>query len=455
MKGEAYDEAKEPRIISTLSPDLKLAYSRYTYTMSDYISSGKFPWYAFGKPPKGIAQRVAEICRYARVILETDFSRMDGRINNLLRTLEKMIYLAMFHPAHHPELIALMEKQYKQKGVTRLHVKYDTGDSRLSGSPETSVNNTLVNAFHSYLTSRLRGQPSNDAWDNLQEWGIYGGDDGLVANSDASMAVKAAEMIGLKLKANVKTRGDHYVSFLARIYSQDVWNGNPSSCCDIRRQLLKIHLTPRLPPGVDAITKLREKCRGFIMTDKNTPVIGDLAIVVLQVYGIPKTDHGLMSYFSDYPEHEQYPNENMQKWMDWLVKDQIPTFDMKAFGKWLLAVSKGEADPLSSPLFSSFEEDPPKAPTVPLKINGDLVLPQKEKEEAEPEQKEVKKKAAPTKVCNSIAKGEPCKFGDKCIFLHPERKPSEAGGVCRDFNKAEGCKRAKCKFKHVAQKAVL
>jgi hypothetical protein len=230
MKKEAYSEPKDPRNISTIPGVDKLKYSCYTYAAAEVFKL--MPWYAFGQMPRVIANRVATICSNASFIDQSDFSRMDGRVSPAARTLERLFMLRLFKKEYHADLRELLQSQFGLVGYTTHHVKYEQGTSRASGSPETSIFNTLLNAFVAYLAFRRTKNPygyltPTEAWARL---GIYGGDDGLTANLDPKCHTAAAKKMGQVLTVDVKKRGEVYVSFLARIYSPFVWTGSPSSC---------------------------------------------------------------------------------------------------------------------------------------------------------------------------------------------------------------------------------
>jgi len=179
MKREAYAKVTDPRNISTIPDRNKLAYSKYTYAFSTILRKQK--WYAFAKTPLEIAQRVAEICMAALShVIKTDLARCDGRIGHVFRDFEKAAMLRAFALEYHDELLEVMSTQKQQRGRTATGGGYETGDTRLSGSPETAEFNTLDNALMAYVTFRKAGYSPAEAWAKL---GIYGGDDGLTPDA--------------------------------------------------------------------------------------------------------------------------------------------------------------------------------------------------------------------------------------------------------------------------------
>jgi len=167
---------------------------------------------------------------------------------------------------------------------------------------------------------------------------VYGGDDGLTADVDPAKYVKAGALVGQVLTLTPVSRGALGVKFLARCYGPDVWFGDISSCCDIRRQITKIHTTVALPTNVTPEMKLVEKARAFFLTDANTPVIGDFTrMVLLYSGGVPDTKF-LRIWNSDLPSDVQYPNEPREWYMDVVLKD-MPEFSMEVFTNWISTIA--------------------------------------------------------------------------------------------------------------------
>jgi len=101
LKAEVYGigSVKDPRIITTGNGKDKLCFSQYCYRLADVLKGEA--WYAFGKTPLQVAERVADICEHSESVVLTDFSRMDGRVNNVSRMLVKAVMLRMFRPEYH------------------------------------------------------------------------------------------------------------------------------------------------------------------------------------------------------------------------------------------------------------------------------------------------------------------------------------------------------------------
>lgn len=340
IKREAYADAKDPRPITTINGPDKRDYSMFMYPISGLLKS--VPWYAFGQTPVEIAQRVSSVLSQATTAINTDFSRFDGRVSNILRDLERKVLTRAYKKQHLGDILELHRTQFNLRGVGRHGTRYSSGTARLSGSPETAAFNSIDNAFVSYVA--LRSEPFNgtrrtprEAWASL---GIYGGDDGLTADVSPAAAAKAAAQVGLKLTCDEVTRGKFGVTFLSRMYGPNVWFGDINSCCDIPRQLNKFHVTVTLPPTVTALDKLGEKARSFILTDANTPIIGELCRRVIRLRGEVghRTDlRAMAKWGADLPIEVQYPNEDDGGWMETYCEQSLAdvSFDHQLFRDWL------------------------------------------------------------------------------------------------------------------------
>lgn len=340
LKKESYQAIKDPRLISTINGTDKAAYSKFIYAFTDLIMKRQ-PWYAFGKSPIDIAARVVEVCCSAKLnAAKTDFTRFDGHGSNLMRELEQRCLVRAFRQNYTDEVLRLHRTQFGMKGYTTLGVEYDTEYVRLSGSPETATFNGLTNGFIGYYQSRLDFPDSPGlcpaaAWANL---GIYGGDDGLTPDVHPKKYINAAKAMGQVIKVDPVSRGDAGVMFLARVYSPDVWNGDGNTCCDIPRQLSKLHVTVSLGNNVTPLKKLLEKCRSFWLTDEHTPLIGAFvsrAHLLLQSdFEANEETAAMRSWSANFPKDVQYPNEPA----DWMVdycEEVLPNFNYRRFNEWI------------------------------------------------------------------------------------------------------------------------
>lgn len=348
MKKEAYQDVKDPRIISTYHPSMKAAYSKYIYALADEVA--KMKWYAFCKTPAKVAELVAETCKTAKVgVTPTDLSRCDGRISQPVRNYERRLLLHVFKKKYHEELIELNRDQYNLTGFGMFGTKYKQGTARGSGSAETAIMNSETNVLIAYTTKRI-SRPDLTPLQCYQQLGVYGGDDGLTPDVDEEVYQKVAAMFGQKLEATTLKRGQRGVNFLARIYTPDVWFGDVRSVCDIARQLSKLHATVALPSNVSPLEKLVEKLRGYMHSDATTPVIGDLIKAMVKLNGpllANDRTQPMAGYYSSVAKADHFPNDNMTEFGMSVLHEQIPTFNYHGFKTWLDGVTV--ADALLSP----------------------------------------------------------------------------------------------------------
>ena len=263
---------------------------------------------------------------------------MDGHVSEACRFLERMLYLRAFHPREHENLVELLGGQFGNTIIARHGTRYDQGFARASGSPETSANNTLLNKFVAFLAWRMtkvNGQfvPPGQAY---RRKGIYGGDDGITADLPFPSFERSAKAMGFSVTASIIKRGDLGVEFLARMYGPDVWSGDPNSCCDIKRAIVKFHSTVYLPPDISPLEKLQEKCRSTVLSDADTPIIGDLASVVSLKLGTHFNTRvaQIRKWNSELDKELQYMNCSA-KWMWDIVERDLPGFDVEVFNEWL------------------------------------------------------------------------------------------------------------------------
>jgi hypothetical protein len=427
QKAEPYMKIADPRIISIIPPITKLHYSRYTYAFADLLRN--LEWYAFGKTPLCIAERITELCvKSQSYMVMTDFSRFDGRVSNVLRLLERVVYMRAFSPSVHQDLAELMTKQYGQRATTRFGVQYDTGFSRASGSCETADSNSLDNAFVAYVALRRIRNPDG-AFRTPEEaykfLGIYGGDDGATPDIPENAYCKAAEDVGQSLEYSAVMKYEFGVNFLARYYSPDVWVGSLDSMCDLRRQLSKLHVTVALPSNITPLMKLGEKLRGYAAMDTNTPIIGKIIAKYKSLWpkllatGIPDLDskRRVANWYSQYELSVQYPNQNTGNWMQLLIDQQLPNFDIEKFSRWVDSVND-ENSMLKPPLCEESDLSKLRARVMHLAtVNGEVYQ---------------------TRMCNLGSRCEQdnchlrhdCRNGGQCakvgcIYVHPSKNEVE------------------------------
>jgi hypothetical protein len=212
----------------------------------------------------------------------------------------------MFNPAYHEELSELFWANFKAPGYTKYGVTYNSGYSRASGAPDTSLGNTLDNALVAYLVLRETGLAPKEAWEQL---GLYGGDDGLTPGDSIGVYTRVTKQLGLSIKSEVIKRSEP-VPFLGRIFHGH-WDMPTDSMCDVGRQLKKLHFTTA-PSSVPDWVVLYRKAVGLKLTDSGTPVLGAWASAVIRCCAARKlsTEGFVMNqderWFEQYDAADQY-----------------------------------------------------------------------------------------------------------------------------------------------------
>jgi hypothetical protein len=334
VKREAYGNVKDPRVISTVDPALKIELSLLLYPLMEVVEEvcgfHGAGFYACGMTPKQIATRVADLCSSPGVtaVAKTDFSRFDGHFNEVGVLLEKTLYLRAFDRAYHADIETCLNATYNQRSVMSGNAlergyAFNTGTTVMSGKPHTSLIGSITNAFISFYSYRRVGLEADDAFSAL---GIYLGDDGLskrfgrLTGECCPLLKVSAKRMGFELDVEWLPRGSGGIEFLARKYTTDVWEGSPVSCCDVVRQLSKLHVTANMPSNVTPPQKLYEKALAYSLTDRHTPVLGEYcvkALALLQNEGVERAVNAdlqlssfVLSYFAQFSFEHQYPNDD-------------------------------------------------------------------------------------------------------------------------------------------------
>jgi len=299
VKKESYDEVKEPRMITMFPGSTTVEYARFIYALNDHIKTMK--WYAFGKNPAQLAQRVVEVCLGSNFVIEGDASRMDGRISQVVRFFELYLLYHCFTAFYHSVLETLHMAQYNRFARTMHGFKYFLEYGRASGSMETSFFNSFLSALMCYMTYRRQGLSPEAAWNKL---GVYGGDDTLSADIDPVLYVETAEYFGQIMKVRI-VRPPMCPTFLARIFLNP-WTGIPDSICDVPRALRGLHLRVASGQNLTLKQNLEQKLAGYARTDFHSPIfrviISTLCHLNWNLDGQPDT------WWGQFHKDVQWPN---------------------------------------------------------------------------------------------------------------------------------------------------
>lgn len=269
QKREAYTSGKAARNITTVPQTHLIELGRYTYPLYDHLKT--FEWFGAGRTPYEVSQGVARVCQSGQDVFETDFSRFDGTVGREWHKLVAGLFRDCFNDEH-PRRVVLREVSVQAHNAAG---PYDTAGSRLSGSPITTIGNTLINAAVSYLAARAASEHK----EALGSLGLYAGDDGLVSGASTVQALEAAaDRTGLRLKVTVRASGAP-CSFLGRYYLDPA--NSPASMADLPRQLPKLVVTTdrQHPPSVS----LYHKAYSWLITDPRTPILAAWAGAVVRL----------------------------------------------------------------------------------------------------------------------------------------------------------------------------
>jgi len=285
LKKEAGLKTAPARLITTEKPSHKLEYTCYVYALANYIkekytSDQGNDWFAFGRTPRSISRRVTEICHGRKFIDAMDYTKMDANHSYPLRQMVYLIFLRAFQESEHGDIYSILtEKRYVRTSLRtetqkiEYEIFFNSGDSQGSGLPDTSLSNSLVNAFIVFVGFYYQYGDIDLAWQALIRSAIIGGDDSVVAELEAEHSERACREYNHIPKHTIIEHGDIGVNFLARYYSPEVWSGSPNSVCDITRTMGKFHLTGNMPSTYSPMKKLEEKLNSLFVNDTNTPLV--------------------------------------------------------------------------------------------------------------------------------------------------------------------------------------
>lgn len=360
MKGETYNKPTDPRNISTVGAEHTIRLSAFTYAFKRDVLYNK-AWYAPGKPPREIAQRVAMLASVFAVLSETDYSRFDGTISKWLRgNVERACYLSWAAVEYIHDLGSLLDAEMNPTAITSEGLPYEPMASRLSGSPLTTDGNTLINTFVSYCAARLALLSHERAMELL---GVSAGDDGLSPIKPQYLE-KAARELGLRLKC--ERRNDGHMSFLGRVF-YGASGGCIGSVQDPMRTWQKLHISfaPRIYSDRQA---LANRAAGYRTLDPEAPVLREWCEKVRELTGLEGCVDSDSPYFSQLeskdPEFGGWPQLTYEdgldaiSWRTGYAVDEIAAF----------AERIRDAESLDG-LEHLLNNDPPQA-TIPVVMEG-------------------------------------------------------------------------------------
>lgn len=229
--------------------------------------------------------------RYA----ETDYSRYDSTIVNLLMAIRNEVILRGCCDNEARELRSMLNKQYSTYGSC-YGLKFKSSTAGLgSGDPTTSIGNCITTGFQSWLCRLIH----NWVLDVVHE-----GDDGLLTLSNehphnaAESITEISRLCGTELKVAINSL--EKVGFIGRWMTTDS-EGNVVTMCDLNRTLPKLPLTMSYRPG-QKVERLKgllvAKAMSYHMTDSRTPIV--------QAW--------IRAVYNTYPEATPYWGDRDSKW---------------------------------------------------------------------------------------------------------------------------------------------
>jgi len=356
-KAEPAQKVAAPRIISPDEPAHKLLWSRFMIplhrAMVKAFGVDGEGWYAPGMTPVSIATRIAQIAQTSGgKITLADGNKWDSTICPVERAWEGSVCYGVFHPSTHLEL----EKGLKHSHVCPVSFKgltYEQLCGRGSGFADTTVGNTMFNMAKDYVAARTEVLPSGNVRDAVAArsvLGIYMGDDSLSRFIGTEHLVSIGTALGLVLEVEQVVAPNSGVNFVSRYFGKFLWTGDPSSTCDLPRIASKLHVANRsvLSPAV----KLQQRMVGLYLSDKNTPLIGPYASVVMRVLGAPSViDHELAGFYAYVEASSQFPNENVDGWMESFWTERCPHLMLDLVQGYVASCMQSRENLFTPPLF--------------------------------------------------------------------------------------------------------
>lgn len=271
---------KEPRIIVCCKGTQNFEYARWTIPLSDYLM--RQPFWMPGKSCGMIQAAVQRLHCIARKSLsqgvsEYDYTGFDATTGAFGITLLKMVFRIAFgyDVGWEGPLSNTINQTASVSGGTS---SASMGIGTLSGSADTTLRNTLLNAFVIYLQAANAGLNAEQAYSYLCTSALVSGDDSLVIEVNGGM-VDAATACGLTLEGRRYTSGP--TRFLGRFYP-DPW-GSSSNVADVARWLSRMHLIT-VPAGKSTEAAMSQRALGHLVNDPDTPLLSDYAKRVLTYF---------------------------------------------------------------------------------------------------------------------------------------------------------------------------
>lgn len=276
VKAEAYAAVTDPRNITTCRPEFTVEMSRYVYAFKQDILLN-LGWYGPGKTPAEAIQRFREFGQSGFLI--SDYSRFDGTVSKWLQEhVVRAAYSRWVTGEERDNFFDYFQKVFLPVARSDQGFTYQAGYGTRSGSPITTDGNTMINAFVHYASLRVAGRTTDEAWDQL---GLFAGDDGLAPYEE--LYYQALPLVVCDLGLTVKLAKAEYnekINYLGRVFPHPMTHDDSHQ--EAMRTITKLHLSAN--KTVEAAQAAVNKATGYLVTDSLTPIVGDWARKVLEVY---------------------------------------------------------------------------------------------------------------------------------------------------------------------------
>lgn len=256
------------RNISNTNTDIFVEGSTYVAVAAKILKQ-RFPGYVFQHNAQTVGALINHLANTFKTVCETDYSKYDGTQNILTVYIEKLVFAAMFKdPTPMFDVI---------NGCTTSTFNMNNGSSykpnytRLSGSPQTSFSNSIINAIIS-VTAYIYGKyktpytetivPTQEDIEEGFSRIVVGGDDGLAFDIDPLRYDELVKLLGMKIDIAVKTT-DKPLNMLALIYPCP--KASPAAGVDIPRFFSKLSFGTISSPLLE-IQQIYAKVLGYQIT---------------------------------------------------------------------------------------------------------------------------------------------------------------------------------------------
>lgn len=323
-----FESKPDPRIITHVNNGVKAAYLAYMMAFKKSVSM-QYPFFGFGRRPDDLDRRVAEVVQNDGDLLETDFSRMDGRKSPVGRTLFELLLLRTFED-YGPSAVELHRATIGMDIHTVQGIDYTNGFSLGSGSPDTTDNNSWDTIFQLWL-AKSKKIGYERAWEWIHENVLVSGDDSIAVDLDKEDFLMSTKLCGHVGK--VKTCNELFC-FLGRTYHRPTCHIHPVNCQDPIRALTRFTVCDRRLTTEKLVHRaLFEKACAYKTTDPNTPVLSNLCSAVLRAslieYGWRYEPMFTAANYNVLATEGRYTNEATE-WMEDLWYN-MESFDARAF----------------------------------------------------------------------------------------------------------------------------